>query len=651
MRPDRSTLSIESTLQGEDVRMGIAAGAEAHIMSVLTDLYEDSELAAIREYATNAWDSHIEAGQDRPIEVTTPTALRPIFSVKDWGIGLNAEGVRRIYSQYGASTKRGTDEQVGMLGVGCKSALTYTDQFTIVAVKDGQKITVSVSRDEDGAGTMKILSDEPTTELPGVEVQVPVKRINDFAEKAQKFFRFWEPGQVLLNGGDPAGLGSDAYHLTDSITVLDDEPNDWIVMGGVPYPIDLDIYTRPTWGASRGKSVVAKVGIGAVTFTPSREGLQDTERTKKCIENIKREFSAAAKLAVQRDVDAAADRATALTAYVDAVAALPRAAHPDPDTIVYQGDNLPDMGKVRQSRTITNSGYKHSSGTYAVELAAIGSGLWITGYTNENWAKGQREKLTAYLNAKRTDLVNQTGKPLFLVKEDEPPEKDWIPDSHIIAWETVKTWQPPRDPNAPAVAKRTGIYYTMTDEFQYVRDTQADAIDGKVFWTQGRKYSDRARMHARELIAAGAGKFTLVVLPENRVAKFKRDFPKAKEARAHLAELAKKRRVGVSGLFKEAYCFGLDEYGLEFLDADKVDDPVLKYMIAVAKLAGKERAKLSLISSDTRRYDLPETDWKCAPQESVVRDRYPLLSELGYGTKHMDHYYIYINAAYAAEKG
>src|SRR4249920_1145029 len=92
------------------------------------------------------------------------------------------------------------------------------------------------------------------------------------------------------------------------ITVVENEDHDYLVMGNVPYPTNLDLYDRSRW--SSGKSVIAEVGIGALTFTPSREGLQDTTRTQNCIAKVKQEFTDAAKLAVQRDVDAAPDKAS-----------------------------------------------------------------------------------------------------------------------------------------------------------------------------------------------------------------------------------------------------------------------------------------------------------------------------------------------------
>jgi hypothetical protein len=58
-------------------RMSFDENSLSHLMSILTDLYSDPALAVIREYSTNALDSHVEAGNTDPIEVILPSMLNP----------------------------------------------------------------------------------------------------------------------------------------------------------------------------------------------------------------------------------------------------------------------------------------------------------------------------------------------------------------------------------------------------------------------------------------------------------------------------------------------------------------------------------------------------------------------------------------------
>ena len=85
MKPDAKPRDFRSNATGQATRMSIDESATAHLMDVLTKLYSDPELAVLREYSTNAWDSHIAAGVKRPIEVTLPTRFNPILTIRDYG--------------------------------------------------------------------------------------------------------------------------------------------------------------------------------------------------------------------------------------------------------------------------------------------------------------------------------------------------------------------------------------------------------------------------------------------------------------------------------------------------------------------------------------------------------------------------------------
>jgi DNA topoisomerase VI subunit B len=134
----------------ESISMGIAPGQEEFVVNALSNLYSDKEMAVLREYAANALDATLEAaalGQPfRPIEVTLPSWDKPYLSIKDWGVGLTHDDIRRIYSQYGASTKRDSNDQTGLFGFGSKAGLTYTAAFTVTSVRDGIRIRATVEK-------------------------------------------------------------------------------------------------------------------------------------------------------------------------------------------------------------------------------------------------------------------------------------------------------------------------------------------------------------------------------------------------------------------------------------------------------------------------------------------------------------------------
>jgi hypothetical protein len=205
MIPNGATTTLESTMTPEaTIGMTIDEGAMAHIMSVLTDLYSDPIAAVIREYSTNGYDAHIESGYTGPIMVSLPSEYAQTFSVRDYGAGLDLDDLYRIYSRYGASTKRESNDVVGMLGLGCKSGLTFTNQFSIVSVKNGVQITALVYLQENGVGAIDVVDTKATTEPSGVLISIPVDHSHRaFHDRAAAFFRFWPKGTVLVDGQEP----------------------------------------------------------------------------------------------------------------------------------------------------------------------------------------------------------------------------------------------------------------------------------------------------------------------------------------------------------------------------------------------------------------------------------------------------------------
>lgn len=268
-------------------QMGIDSKSLPHLMKVLTNLYSDPEAAVIREISTNAYDSHVEAGKsDVPINVTLPTVFSPQFTVQDFGVGMSEEDVFEIFGLYGASTKRESNDYVGQLGLGCKSPLTLTNQFSLTTIKNGVKCIFSIHLDEQGIGKITKLHESLTDEGNGVTVSVAVKDVTSFNTKAYRFYRFFPAMPKFVGGELPEQMRPEVLlELDEDIKVIkpvhEDRQNDFVIMGGVAYPYRGGYASRKF---DMG-TVVINAPIGAVDFTPSREELHLTERTRRFVEN------------------------------------------------------------------------------------------------------------------------------------------------------------------------------------------------------------------------------------------------------------------------------------------------------------------------------------------------------------------------------
>jgi hypothetical protein len=301
-------LEEEGTIRSMNIDLSDSAEDRAAIIEVLrSKLYSNKILAPIREYSTNAFDSHVEAGcPNTPIEVTLPTMMFPEFKIRDFGIGLTPEEVEQIYIKYGRSTKRNTNAQTGQLGLGCKSAFAYGDNFVVTSFKDGIKSTYTLSI----SGVATLATQEPMTsdEKVGIEVTVPVNidDVDGFQRQALNFFKYWKVTPVI-HGGDieridelrkeleikPLFHGDDWEIRPGRSGYYSGSDNDGIaVMGNVPYPIDwdqvhskmkLDDKESVLFDFIRANKAILYVSIGTFDFSASRESLEFTEKTCKAI--------------------------------------------------------------------------------------------------------------------------------------------------------------------------------------------------------------------------------------------------------------------------------------------------------------------------------------------------------------------------------
>jgi hypothetical protein len=126
--------------------------------------------------------------------VHLPNQLEPWFHVRDFGVGLDHEQVKNVYTKYGASTKTTSNEFIGQLGLGSKSPFAYVDAFDVTAIKNGRRGYYSMYRNEKGMPSVALLGEDQTDEPSGVTVKMPVRLadMREFTQKAQKVFQWFD---------------------------------------------------------------------------------------------------------------------------------------------------------------------------------------------------------------------------------------------------------------------------------------------------------------------------------------------------------------------------------------------------------------------------------------------------------------------------
>ena len=311
MIPNTKLRVVTSQGVTESSVFGISMKDASHIMQILRDtLYSDKVLAVIREYSSNAWDAHKEMGKGNlPIKVIMPTLTDPALTIRDFGPGLSQNDVFEVYTQYGASTKRGSDSSVGMLGIGSKSGFAYSDSFTVTSWHGGSKKTYVAVLDASEKGLINLLHEEdcPDTET-GVQIQIAVRPedISEFEQKAKQLFQYFDPRPDINLTLPP--LPSVRMRLKNGVIYEREHYNDhgnWVaVMGCVPYRINLDQLVGPN--GSRVADYISNIsgalyfGIGEVQISASREELKYSTTTK---DMLVRKFELVVDEYVQHAID------------------------------------------------------------------------------------------------------------------------------------------------------------------------------------------------------------------------------------------------------------------------------------------------------------------------------------------------------------
>ncbi len=622
MKPAVLDITREGTLGGETHKMGIAD--PVHIMRLLTDLYSDAELAVIREYSTNAWDSHVMAGNTNPIEITLPGPFANFFKVRDYGTGLSKDEVVRIYSQYGASTKSDSNDFNGMMGIGSKAALTYTNQFTVTAVKNGVKTIVSFTRNQDNSNSVTIVAEMPTTESNGVEVTIPAKIGNRLADKAARFYMFWEPGTVLVNGKQPVHAVGD--EIISGIRLVEKINRDYIVMGKVAYPVkDGFLYSRAYYQTF---GVIIEVPIGSVSFTPSREDLSYDKMTNETLSREGKRFIDALGAKARTDVDA---QPNAIAGY--------RTAQKWNDRFrilrinSWKGNDFPYAVSVGLHTTYQPYARRWSveNNVNKIHFSSVDKVLVVENFTPKNVSQTIKDKVKTYIGT--SGITGDIRYIHFLPGTITDPmldgiyKVDFATDIHPIKLNTG-----PRQ-----TVKRAAKYDVVDPTTNTVQQT--DKVDvGKpiYFFSPSEEFS-------RKTLTALFSDATLVEIGINRWEKFKRDFPKAKHVRTEIKDRITASRDALTQ-------DDIDVLGLEWrekvksLDPTKVNDPELARLISLPvdtptikawTKAQQQAANLSV-------------SYTPIPDNNYIR-RYKLLDSLVYVYDN-EHIYYYLNAAYAAMK-
>ncbi len=262
-------------------------------------LYANKIRAIIRELSCNAVDSHIAAGRSgTPFDVHLPNQLEPWFAVRDYGTGLSHDQVNNIYTTYFESTKTDSNDYIGALGLGSKSPFSYTDNFTVTAIRDGRKGIYTAFINDQGIPSIALMAEEQSDEPSGVEVKFSVNDYYDyrkFVDEARYVYTYFALRPVIsgVERFDFLTLDYDARDIVPGVHQIKGSMygrRSMAVMGNIAYPIDVPQAEQNLGPLAKLLSCGLELhfGIGELDFQASREGLSYIPQT---IDSIKRKLA------------------------------------------------------------------------------------------------------------------------------------------------------------------------------------------------------------------------------------------------------------------------------------------------------------------------------------------------------------------------
>ena len=257
-----------------------------YIASLLRNNYSNPLLATIREIIANALD----VTKSKKVDIQLPTRIEPNFIVRDFGCGLSEEDMLGLYTKYGKSTKRESNESIGGFGIGRFAPLSYTDSFIVRSVHKGHKHSYIIRVDEQDDTIVSQIESQPTKEADGIYIQVGIKK-DDIEEFFKIFKKTWwyrkDDIELLNEGWGDLKLGkpqesNDVFDLYEEnsywedVAHYGDEP--YVLMGGIPYKVNQD----ENWYMFK-KGVVYKAEIGEFKLHHSRETLEYSPLVKQAL--------------------------------------------------------------------------------------------------------------------------------------------------------------------------------------------------------------------------------------------------------------------------------------------------------------------------------------------------------------------------------
>ena len=270
----------------QENRVGIDKSNLDFITTLLTsNLYSKPLESFFRETVANAYDSHVEAGTDEPILVLIQD-LKPYMtyriSIRDYGTGVSPERFDEIYKNIGSSTKRHSNDFIGMFGIGRFSCLSCADVAHITSYYNGKKYSYVMYKNGGGINIDQLSVTEGDFKN-GLEVSIE-KHIYSYSEfNVIERLCLFDKLHISYKGNSSAIAHKVADFNDRKITHFNTFSRCSRLQGGNFFKVGNVIYDCDRSLLKTQNGLIIDLPIGSVDITPNREALQFTDFTNNSI--------------------------------------------------------------------------------------------------------------------------------------------------------------------------------------------------------------------------------------------------------------------------------------------------------------------------------------------------------------------------------
>ena len=277
----------------QENRVGIDKSNLDFITTLLTsNLYSKPLESFFRETVANAYDSHVEAGTNEHILILiqdTNQYKTYRISIRDYGTGVSPERFDKIYKNIGSSTKRQSNDFIGMFGIGRFSCLSCADVAHITSYYNGKKYSYVMYKNGGGINIDQLSVTEGDFKN-GLEVSIEkyIYNNNDLV-KAIRGLCLFDRLHISYNGNNSTISSKVADFNDRKITHFNTFSRCSLLQGSNFFKVGNVIYDCDKDWLNTQDSLIIDLPIGSVDITPNREALQFTDFTNN---NIKARIAA-----------------------------------------------------------------------------------------------------------------------------------------------------------------------------------------------------------------------------------------------------------------------------------------------------------------------------------------------------------------------